>query len=366
MSTFAVSARRITLHPIENADRLEVARVDGTEYMAVVQKGLHADGDLIVYIPEQAILPDQIIDEMGLVSAEGKTMLAGGTILPDGTKKRDRVKALRLRGTLSQGLIYSHTAKLGELQEGVDYAEALGVVKYQPPIPTDLDGAVEHCPGLRPYTNLENIKNFPGVFVDGEEVVAVEKCHGTQSNYSLIAGEFVISSKGLAGKQLRLVDERGPDGKYRNAYFRIADRFDLEAKLQQIAGRYPGETISLFGETYGVQELMYGLQKGELGFKAYDIRVGDRYLPFDDFTAVCAELAIPTLPVIYRGPFDRDVIEQAATGPEQTSGRQTHHREGVVVRAVTERHDPQVGRAILKVISWKYLAKKGEDGTEYE
>lgn len=359
-------ARTITLHPIANADRLELAQVDGTEYMAVVQKGVHQTGDLIVYIPEQAILTDEIISEMGLVAPDGTTMLAGGTVRADGSKKRDRVKALRLRGTLSQGLIYRHTAKLGELVEGEDYAQALGIVKYAPPVPLALSGKVEACADLRPYTDLENIKNFPGVFAAGEPVVAVEKTHGTQSGYHLIDGELVVTSKGLAAKGLRLLDSPDADGKPTNAYFRMAARYDLADKLRAISGRYGGAPVSLFGETYGVQELLYGLTKGELEFKAFDIRVDGRYLDFDEFVDVCAQQDLPTLPVIYRGPYDRQVIEDAATGPEQTSGTQAHHREGVVVRAVPERHDPELGRVILKVISWKYLAKKGEDATEYE
>ena len=115
---------------------------------------------------------------MGLVSSDGKTMLAGGTLNADGTKRRNRVKALRLRGTLSQGLVYSHTDKLGELVEGADYTEQLGIEKYVPPVPTEMSGKVEHAPELRSYTDIENIKNFPGVLTPGEEVACAEKIHG--------------------------------------------------------------------------------------------------------------------------------------------------------------------------------------------
>ena len=367
MSTFAARARRITLRPLANADRLELASIDGTEYMVVCEKGLHQTGDLVIYIPEQAILTDALITELRLVSPDGKTLLAGGSLDEHGAVKRNRVKALRLRGTLSQGLVYRHTAKLGELVEGADYAPALGITKYAPPIPEDLLGKVSECPQLQSYTDLENIKNFPGVLQVGEPVIAVEKAHGVCTVLALIDGELAISGKGLAAKHLRLLDEPGPDGQPTNVYFRAAAMYDIAAKLRALAARYPGQIVTLFGETYGVQrDLKYGLAPGAVDFRAFDLRVGETYLPFREFTAACAELSIPTLPVIYQGPFDRALIEAAATGPEQVTGRNAHHREGVVVRPQTERRHPELGRVILKVISPKYLAKKTDTDTEYE
>ena len=59
----------------------------------VVGKESYADGDLAAYIPEGAICPEWLIAELGL---EGK--LAGS--------KKNRVKAVQLRGSLSQGLVY--------------------------------------------------------------------------------------------------------------------------------------------------------------------------------------------------------------------------------------------------------------------
>jgi len=363
MSAFAVEARRIKLSPMENADRLELANIVGTEYVAVVPKGQYQDDDLIVYIPEQAILPEAIIEELGLGGE--KTMLAGGDLNPDGSKVRNRVKALRLRGTLSQGLVYGAPG-LGGLEEGCDYAEELGITKYAPPIPIEMSGEAEPQDGLRSYTDIENIKKYPNVLQEGEEVCASEKCHGTCSIMSLIDGELAISSKGMASRGLKLLDERDGQGKLHNVYHRMAERYGVEEKLRILATRYEGEIITLFGETLGVQELRYGLSGGELDFRAFDLRVGSRYLDFDEFLSLCAELDIPTVPIVYRGPYDREKIEELATGREQVTGKEAHHREGVVVKPVVERYDAELGRVILKVISWRYLAKKGDDGTEFE
>ena len=74
-------------HP--NADALEIAQIE--DYMSLVQKGVYHTGDLVVYLPEASVVPQDVIEELGL---EGR--LAG--------KTKNRVKAIKLRGVLSQGL----------------------------------------------------------------------------------------------------------------------------------------------------------------------------------------------------------------------------------------------------------------------
>jgi RNA ligase (TIGR02306 family) len=221
--------------------------------------------------------------------------------------------------------------------------------------------------GLRSYTDIENIKNFPHVLIGGEEVVAVEKAHGTCSIFTRLSdGEFVVASKGLASKQLALVPELDERGVLINVYHRMAVKFEVAATLDTLSARYPGQALTLFGETLGVQDLMYGLVKGDLDLKFFDLRVGDRYLDYDEFVAVCIEFALPLLPTLYRGPYERAKLDEVASGREQVTGKETHIREGVVVRPVIERRDSELGRVILKVISPAYLTKRGDEGTEFE
>jgi len=92
MSSFQVTVEKLVILPHPNADALELAQVSG--YRAVVAKGRYVTGDLACYIPEQAVLPPDLIAELGL---EGK--LAGPA--------KNRVKAVRLRGELSQGIVFT-------------------------------------------------------------------------------------------------------------------------------------------------------------------------------------------------------------------------------------------------------------------
>jgi hypothetical protein len=91
MATFETKVVRLVIEPHKDADTLEIALIGG--YRAVVPKGQFKTGDLAAYIQEASIVPDEIIEEMGLTGR-----LAGS--------KHNRVKALRLRGIFSQGLVY--------------------------------------------------------------------------------------------------------------------------------------------------------------------------------------------------------------------------------------------------------------------
>ena len=91
MSTFAVKVLKIvTIEPITGADSIESAVVG--DYRSVVRKGQFHAGDLAVYIPEASIVPLPLLQSMGL---EGR--LAG--------KDKNRVKATKIRGVISQGIV---------------------------------------------------------------------------------------------------------------------------------------------------------------------------------------------------------------------------------------------------------------------
>jgi len=104
MSTFAcpiVRVSEVVDHP--NADRLSLVRLEGLGYLCVSGKledgsPRYRAGDLVVYIPNAAVLPEWLLREMDFWNAEtGKGTLAGSN--------GDRVKPLKLRGIFSEGLI---------------------------------------------------------------------------------------------------------------------------------------------------------------------------------------------------------------------------------------------------------------------
>jgi len=60
------------------------------------------------------------------------------------------------------------------------------------------------------------------------------------------------------------------------------------------------------------------------------------------------------VPLLYRGPFDEEKAIELALGDSLLAD---HMREGVVVKPVVERQDPELGRVLLKIVSPRYLEK---------
>lgn len=358
MSTFEVKVYQIQVEPHPNAERLELARIG--DYRCVVGKDLYKDGDLVAYIPEAAILPEEVAKFLEL---EGK--LAGSA--------KNRVKAIKLRGILSQGVTYPARAnwKLGD-----DVTQELGITKYEPPVPTHLAGEVKGSPYKFNF-DVENIKKFPNTFKDGEEVIFTEKIHGScmitclvpeaNRDSEMIDGKLIVISKGLANQQLFFKDNERNQG---NAYVKCAKQNEIATALERFFyspyGPENSKDIPLWvlGELYGMQDLKYGVEGGKLQFRVFGIKYGDRWIDWDKVKLIATMCSLETVPVLYKGPFSKQILEEYTKGKESVTGEAKHIREGIVVYPAQERYDSEVGRVFLKSISEDYLLRKGEV-TEY-
>lgn len=389
MSTFEVSVVRVSaIEPIEGADAIELAVVG--DYRSVVRKGQYVPGQLAVYIPEQAVLPQDLIKEMGL---EGK--LAGSN--------HDRIRAVKLRGCLSQGILYpvasSYPGGLpygqgvveipGQtdprfVNEGDDVAADLGIVKWSPPIPTHLSGEVYNAgQRLTVAYDIENFKKYPMVLVEGEEVVITEKLHGSfcgvgilpQSEHSddHFQREFVVFSKGLGADGLCF---KNVPNNEENAYIRALQATGTFDKLRMLRDAIDNECgwfdapIFLLGEVYGpgIQtDFSYGDKQT---FRMFDVVAGFRgdqhYYNYDGKQLVANLIGVDTVPVLYVGPFSKEIMYSFTDGMETVSGKELHIREGVVVTPTVERRDNTIGRVILKSVSAAYLTRKNKNATEYQ
>jgi RNA ligase (TIGR02306 family) len=171
MAEFECKVYKLEILPHPNADAIELAKVG--DYLSIVKKDVFKTGDLGVYIPEAAICPNWLIIELGL---EGK--LAG--------KDENRVKAIKLRGILSQGLIYpmsydtsyqsdsvvpvifNDKGERWEANEGDIVNDFLGITKWEPPIPVHMAGEVWNAHGYTLKYDIENFKRFVKTFHKNE------------------------------------------------------------------------------------------------------------------------------------------------------------------------------------------------------
>jgi len=346
MAKFEAKVYRLTIEEHPNADTIELAKVG--DYRSIVRKGQFKTGDLGVYVPEAAIVPDWLISELGL---EGK--LAG--------KDKNRVKAVKLRGIFSQGLIYPvHATQLRDgygysisrpltahqlpmacrVHEGSNVTEFLGITKWEPPIPTCMNGEVYNAFGYTLKYDIENIKRYPDVFEDGEEVSITEKIHGTWCCFGShpTVDVPVVTSKGLSEKGLAF---KFNDANKRNLYIRAFhsgtenERTVVERAAEVLGILLTDTPIYLLGEIYGmgVQDLLYGIDKPQ--FRLFDIYVGEpgqgKYVDAIKLPRIANALGVGTVPELYVGRYSKDIVQQYTDGDETVSGQAAHMREGIVI-----------------------------------
>ncbi len=359
MSTFKATVLPVIVEPHPNADAIELARVG--DFFSIIQKGYLKTGDLAVYIPEGAIVPEYIQEEVGCL---GK--LAGS--------KKNRLKPSTLRGILSQGLCYK--AREG-WQVGDDMTEALGITKYEPVIPAQLAGEVSNV-GIENvfHFDIENIKRYPNVIQEGELVSMTEKLHGTftvvgslfgvEPIANIVNGRSFVSSKGNFNKGIVIRDN---ERNVNNTYIRIAKQFNLYEIAEKLSDRFE-TNVYIAGETFGdVQDLRYGLEIGKFDFRVFNIFVGKknavgiRALNDDELEAILTEFDLKRVPVLYKGPYSKEIMLKFTDGFETYSGKETHIREGIIIEPLVQRRDPEVGRVVFKSVSAAYLNRKG--GTEF-
>ena len=381
MSRFAVQLTRIrNIEPIAGADAIELAVVG--DYRSVVRKDAFRPRELVIYIPEQSVLPEWLIKNLGL---EGK--LAG--------PEKNRVKAVKLRGTVSQGIclpvqqlkattasvVYNANGDTIVASEGEDVAKLLGIEKYEPVVPQHFAGELYGSHDTTVNYDIENFKRYPDVLVEGEEVVFTEKLHGSFCGLGIVPEKdasskhwldrCVVFSKGLGAQGLCLLNS---NNNVNNAYIRALQRLDAFNKILKLAEWFENEQqehldrpLFLLGEVYGpgIQDATFTYGQKETHFRIFDVVSGYRgdqqYYDYK-FHATFADLAdLELVPLVYRGPFSREVMM------EHTSGKTTlgeHIREGIVIKPTTERTHPELGRVILKSVSAEYLLRK--NGTEYQ
>lgn len=339
MSEFHVEVVRLgEMNPHPHADTLDITKV--YDYTVIVKRGEWKEGDLAVYLPLEAVVPD--IDRWSFFipkDATGQPRYQVGNV----PQRYRTIDAKKIRGIFSQGML----AKLppGNWSVGDDVREAMGIVRWEPPQELSTGGECEAAPRdwhFVKYTDIEGLRRYPSILTEGEEVVITEKIHGANARYVHDGTRLWVGSHG----QIKAQDSR-------SIWWSAAAHHNLEEKLS----RFP--FLVFFGEVFGrVQDLRYGCD-ATVRFRAFDIFdiKGGRYLNHDAALEIAAEIGVDWVPILHRGPWHPDLNDLC----EGKSTLATHVREGFVVKPVIERYDDQIGRVILKRHGEGYLLRQKKD-----
>lgn len=371
MSTFKVEIVKVGgVIPHPNADRLDLLQIK--DWQCVSTKGNFKQGDTALYIPIDSILPHEV--ESKIFGPDAKVKL-----------HHSRVKTIKLRGAISQGLIVDPnifgTPKVGTLKEGHDWTQILKIKKYEAPVRLSggANGATaskkQSNPNFRKYTGIENAKNYPKVFTDGEEVSITEKVHGTNFRCGWVpfvadtlwkkflrligkapAFEFVYGSHNVQ-LQNKVFHKGYYGSSIGNVYAEAVVNYGLKDILK------PGEVV--YGEVYGdgIQKgYTYGCKTGERKLILFDLMKEDKWVDTIAFRHWADERKLPVVPELYRGPYSKDKVLSLRDGDSVLASKQKV-REGVVLKPLKE-EQTFMGRKVLKFISDEYLLKNQDDETE--
>lgn len=170
------SIRRIAdIQPIDGADAIEVATIDG--WKVVVKRGEFTVGDLAVYLEIDSWVPHELAPFL----SKGQEPRVYNDV------KGERLRTIKLRGQVSQGLLLPlstwapnrrpWTIAEEEFEEGTDLTEYLNIQKWEAPIPAQLQGqaAGSFPTSLIPKTDQERIQNCFGEIQKRAKRFATEK-----------------------------------------------------------------------------------------------------------------------------------------------------------------------------------------------
>jgi RNA ligase (TIGR02306 family) len=324
----------LALIPIPNADAIELAQING--WQCVVKKGEFAVGDVGVYFEIDAVPPNRPLFDF---------LWKGQPKRPDSL----RIRTMRLRGALSQGLLIP----IYELPEclmsagGSDVTELLGVTKYEPPPPDGMGDYRGPFPSFVTKTDETRVQSFPQLIDElrGKAYVATLKCDGTSATFCMWEDSFHACNRNHSIAQAD------------NIFWRVAIRY----RLDEIMSLYPH--LALQGEVVGP-----GIQKNHMGLKTIDFRAFNLYnmktgqhedpdILFD----FCEKHGIPYAPVVERGdPFAHTVDSLLKLAEGKYEGT-TNEREGIVIRPAKGVYSSTLaGRLSFKAINNRFLLKGGD------
>lgn len=341
--------RVLEIQPIVNAHAIELARING--WQCVVKKGEFMPGSLGVFLEIDSIPPDS--DVFRFLWQPKPRVNENGEPLPMRPVERPakfRIRTMKLRGVLSQGLLLP-VKELGleNACEGDNVTALLGVEKYEPPAPQSMGDFRANFPGFIPKTDEMRVQSVPVVLdeLHGLPYVATLKYDGTSSTFCIDPRDNQFHA---CGRNFSLRDGD-------NFYWRVARKYGLETVLRSAPHR------AIQGEVCGP-----GIQKNHLNlkdvslfvFNIYDFQ-NARYLSHDEIVEFAADNGLTPVEEVESGDAFAHTLESLLALAEGKYPNTGNEREGIVIRSRQEvRSEILAGRLSFKAISNRFLLKEGD------
>jgi len=328
--------------PIEGADRIEIARVQG--WQSVIRKGAYKVGDKVIFVPIDTVLPP----------AEWNKHLWDKN---DPTKPI-RVRSVKLKGVVSQGLIFPSSLvsaqeiwdHMDDPDEDVSIAGMLGITKYEKPIPARLAGEVkgDFPTHLVSKTDEDNLKSNIAV-LDELRSAATVICRTKKDGTS---GSFIKEADGtfrVCSRNLELKDTED------NVYWKMARKYNLVNIL------LPNTSIQAEICGVGIQKNPAGLKEVEMFvFNYKDLNTGKYHDELPEYLK--GVLQTPSVCCVWtQEEFKEMDIDKLQEFTNKLLYDNQEPAEGLVFRGLTETGDLMYSKTLQKMLSVKIINQNYED-----
>jgi RNA ligase (TIGR02306 family) len=303
------------INPHPNADKLDLAKVLG--YTCIVEKDKYKAGDAVVLIQPDTVLPDEPWTEMF-------------------KKRGNRVRAMKLRGVFSFGIVMPLTTFFDDVKSimdttpGTEVSHLIGVTKYEVPMPQTLDAKCPLMYGLN-KTDEEHYQNLTDVLPFGEVCDITLKIDGMSSTYYCRKDpETNEWQTGVCSRSLELKKE------CLNNYTRAEAKYNILEKLQAYC-ESNNVSLALRGEVHGSGIQHHGVNphsKLPLSFAAYSVFNLDT-LEYENkgskhyYRNVCSIIGVSEVDLLETATLTPELIKEYAEIMTEVNGRAF---EGVVIK----------------------------------
>jgi len=371
MRNLASIQRILNVEPIDGADSIEKITVLG--WQLVSKKNEFKIRDLCVYVEIDSILPER--EEFEFLR-----------------ERKFRIKTIKLRGQVSQGIAFPLTILPANLkiEEGLDVTDIVGVEKWEPYqeeqrcqkqtgkimyprwMPQFIQRFIHRFRFIRNYFRQSSgQKSFPSLIPKTDETrvqvlqplldkyagtkcVITEKVDGSSLTVYQINGKFGVCSRNVDLK--RDVSDK---------FWKTVLEHDLENKFKLQFGK---ENIAMQGELLGIgiQGNKYKMNKLDIYF--FNIFHIQKYAygNFDELQFVCEQMSEKTVPLVNDCYVLSNSIPELVELSKGKSQIGETIREGIVIRPLDEIEDnylhlPLVkNRVSFKSVNPDFLLKYGE------
>lgn len=333
------------VRPIDGADAIDAYRVNG--WWVVGKKGEYVEGDKVVYFEIDSWIPNSIAP---FLSKSYEPREYNGV-------KGERLKTVKLRGQISQGLIMPLSIlpdidsygfeywSDDDFYDGHDVTEILGIQKWKPELSPQLSGSIKGSfpSHLVPKTDQERVQNLFNKLSPVEKWEVTLKLDGSSMTILFIDGNVRVCSRNM---EIRMEDTE-------NTFVKMALR------VKEIVGDKIEGNFAFQGELMGP-----GVQGNRENFKDHRFFVFDvydineqRYLTPMMRQVFVDMLGLDHVPVIENYEPTPMSVEEALKRAEETPSINHKIAEGIVYKSHRDVKGKDIGS--FKAISNKFLLKGG-------